>query len=214
MPLRRFRRQYEELSQFERGRIIGMMKAGWSASDESRFNLRSDGNRVHVWRHRGERLNPAFPLRRHTTSTAGVMVWGAIAYNAWSPLVLIRGNMTTQRYVHEILQPHAFPLMQRLPGAISQQDNVRPHTARVSQDCLLTVTTLPWLARSPDLSPVDHIWDHLGRLFGHPMSLNELKARLQHIWNEMSQDIIQNLYASMPDRMASCICARLGSTRY
>ncbi|GFT25076.1 transposable element Tcb2 transposase [Trichonephila clavipes] len=30
MPLRRFRRQYEQLSQFERGRIIGMMEAGWS----------------------------------------------------------------------------------------------------------------------------------------------------------------------------------------
>ncbi|GFU63664.1 HTH_Tnp_Tc3_2 domain-containing protein [Trichonephila clavipes] len=31
MPLRRFRRQYEQLSQFERKRIIGMMEAGWSA---------------------------------------------------------------------------------------------------------------------------------------------------------------------------------------
>ncbi|GFV10734.1 transposable element Tcb2 transposase [Trichonephila clavipes] len=31
MPLRHFRRQYEQLLQFERGRIIGMMKAGWSA---------------------------------------------------------------------------------------------------------------------------------------------------------------------------------------
>ncbi|GFT47010.1 transposable element Tcb2 transposase [Trichonephila clavipes] len=31
MPLRRFRRQYEQLSQFERGRIIGMVEAGWSA---------------------------------------------------------------------------------------------------------------------------------------------------------------------------------------
>ncbi|GFU23276.1 transposable element Tcb2 transposase [Trichonephila clavipes] len=31
MPLRRFRRQYEQLSQFERGKIIGMMEAGWSA---------------------------------------------------------------------------------------------------------------------------------------------------------------------------------------
>ncbi|GFW63290.1 hypothetical protein TNCV_3477061 [Trichonephila clavipes] len=30
MPSRCFRRQYEQLSQFERGRIIGMMEAGWS----------------------------------------------------------------------------------------------------------------------------------------------------------------------------------------
>ncbi|GFV98802.1 uncharacterized protein TNCV_2913191 [Trichonephila clavipes] len=40
-----------------------------------------DDNRVRVWRPRGERLNPAFALQRHTTPTAGVMVWGVIAYD-------------------------------------------------------------------------------------------------------------------------------------
>ncbi|GFV61198.1 transposable element Tcb1 transposase [Trichonephila clavipes] len=101
--------------------------------------------------------------------------------------------------------------MQRLPGAIFQQHNAQPHTARVSQDYLRTVNTLPWPARSPDVSAIEHIWDHLGRRVGHPTSLNKLEARLQQIWNEMSQDIIQNLYASLPDRIASCICARGGS---
>ncbi|GFW45194.1 transposable element Tcb2 transposase [Trichonephila clavipes] len=43
--------------------------------DESRFNLSSDDNRVLVWRPRGECLNPAFVLQRHTAPTAGVMVW-------------------------------------------------------------------------------------------------------------------------------------------
>ncbi|GFU88680.1 transposable element Tcb1 transposase [Trichonephila clavipes] len=94
--------------------------------------------------------------------------------------------------------------MQRLPGALFQQDNARPHTARVSQDCLRTVTTLHWPSRSPDLSPIEHISDHLGRRVGHSTSLNELEARLQQI----SRDIIQNLHASMPDRFASCIRAR------
>ncbi|GFS65379.1 transposable element Tcb2 transposase [Trichonephila clavipes] len=90
--------------------------------------------------------------------------------------------MTVQRYVHDILQRHLLPLMQRLPGAIFQQDNDRPHTARVLQDCLGTVTILPWAARSPDLSPIEHIWDHLGRRVGHPTSLKELEARLQQIF--------------------------------
>ncbi|GFV73521.1 transposable element Tcb1 transposase [Trichonephila clavipes] len=122
--------------------------------------------------------------------------------------------MTAQRSVRDILQPHVLSLMQRLPGAIFQQDNSRPYTARVSQDYLRTVTTLPWHARSPDLSPIEHIWDHLGRRVGHPTSLNELEQRLQLIWNEMSQDIIQNLYASMADRIASYMRARRGSTEY
>ncbi|GFX31728.1 transposable element Tcb1 transposase [Trichonephila clavipes] len=116
--------------------------------------------------------------------------------------------MTAQRYVHDILQPHVLTLMQWLPGAIFQQDNAGPHMARLSQDCLHIVTTLPWPSRSPDLSPMEHIWYHLGRRGGHPTSLNELEVRLQQIWNKNSQDIIQNLYASMPDRIASCIRAR------
>ncbi|GFW37094.1 transposable element Tcb2 transposase [Trichonephila clavipes] len=42
MPLCRFRRQYEQLSQFERGRIIGMMEAGWSARRVARQLGHSD----------------------------------------------------------------------------------------------------------------------------------------------------------------------------
>ncbi|PRD27037.1 UNVERIFIED_CONTAM: Transposable element Tcb2 transposase [Trichonephila clavipes] len=75
--------------------------------------------------------------------------------------LLIRCTMTAQRYVHGILQLNVLPLMQRLPGSIFQQDNARPQSVRVSQKCLRTVTSLPWPARSPDLSPIEHIWDHL-----------------------------------------------------
>ncbi|GFT64975.1 transposable element Tcb1 transposase [Trichonephila clavipes] len=136
------------------------------------------------------------------------MVWGAFAYNTRVPLVLIRGTMTAQWHVHDILQPHVLPLMQRLSGAIFQQDNARFHTARVSQDCLRTVTTFPWPTRSSNLSPIEHIWDHLGRRVGQPTGWDELEAKLQQLWNEMSQDIIQNLYASIPDLITSCICTR------
>ncbi|GFW39276.1 transposable element Tcb1 transposase [Trichonephila clavipes] len=82
----------------------------------------------------------------------------------------------------------------------------------MSQDCLRPVTTLPWPSRSPNLPPIEHIWDNLGRRVEHPTSFNELEARLQEILNEISQDIIQNLCASVPDRIASCIRARVGST--
>ncbi|GFT62298.1 transposable element Tcb1 transposase [Trichonephila clavipes] len=70
--------------------------------------------------------------------------------------------MTAQWYVHGILQPHALPLMQPLQGAIFQQDNAQPHTARLSQDHLRTVTSLPWPARSSSLSQSSIsgiIWD-------------------------------------------------------
>ncbi|GFX40042.1 transposable element Tcb1 transposase [Trichonephila clavipes] len=42
MPLRRFRRQYGQLSQFERVKIIGMMEAGWSVKLVARHLGHSD----------------------------------------------------------------------------------------------------------------------------------------------------------------------------
>ncbi|GFV43552.1 transposable element Tcb2 transposase [Trichonephila clavipes] len=108
------------------------------------FNLSSDDRHVRVRRPRSERLNPAFSLQRHTAPTTGVMVWGVIACNKRSPLVLIRDAKSALWYVLGIFQPHVFPLMQWLPGAIFQQDNAGLHTARVSQDCLYSVTTCLW----------------------------------------------------------------------
>ncbi|GFX92270.1 DDE_3 domain-containing protein [Trichonephila clavipes] len=48
------------------------------------------------------------------------------------------------------------PFLNGLPGAIFQQNNARPHTERVAEDFLCPFKILPWPARSPDLSPVEH----------------------------------------------------------
>ncbi|GFW49417.1 transposable element Tc1 transposase [Trichonephila clavipes] len=105
-------------------------------SDESQFVLGTDDNRVTVWRRPGERYNSSYTVLRHAARTAGVMVWRAIAYDSWSTLIVMRGTLTGQRYVDDILRPHVGPFLNGLPGAIFQQDNARPHTARVAQNFL------------------------------------------------------------------------------
>ncbi|GFU05458.1 HTH_Tnp_Tc3_2 domain-containing protein [Trichonephila clavipes] len=45
-------------------------------NEESRFVLGTDDNRVRVWRRPGERYNSHHTVLRHTSRTAGVMVWG------------------------------------------------------------------------------------------------------------------------------------------
>ncbi|GFV88804.1 DDE_3 domain-containing protein [Trichonephila clavipes] len=100
---------------------------------------------------------PTHTVLRHTARTAGVMVWGAVAYDSRSTLIVMRGTLTGQRYVDDILRPYVGPFLNGLPGAIFHQDNASPHRARVAQDFLRHFQTLPWPARSRNLTPVENV---------------------------------------------------------
>ncbi|KFM74584.1 Transposable element Tcb1 transposase, partial [Stegodyphus mimosarum] len=134
-------------------------------SDESRFNLWYHDGRIRVRRYAGERHLPECIIERHSGRTPGVMVWGAIAYHRRSQLLRIVGNLNSNRYIREVLQPEAVPFLQSLPGAVFQQDNARPHTARIVKSFFAAqqVQLLPWPACSPDMSPIEHVWDVIGR---------------------------------------------------
>ncbi|GFX03461.1 transposable element Tcb2 transposase [Trichonephila clavipes] len=106
------------------------------------------------------------------------------------------------------------PFLNGLPGAIFQQDNARPHTARVAQDILRHFQTLPWPTRSPDLSPVEHVWDQLKRQMPSCHSVHDLELAVQDLWAHLPQDNIRCLINLMLDRVAACIAAGDGPTRY
>ncbi|UYV80111.1 hypothetical protein LAZ67_18001732 [Cordylochernes scorpioides] len=180
-------------------------------SDESRFCLSSDSRRVRVWRRRGERSNPAAIVERPTVRQRGIMVWGAIAYDSRSPLLRIQGTMTAQRYVDDVLRPVTLPYLQGVPNALYQQDNARPHTARISQQALQDVQMLPWPPYSPDLSPIEHVWDIIGRrlhALPQPRSEDELWQMVEREWRAIPQDAIRTLIDSLPRRVAACIAVR------
>ncbi|UYV74366.1 hypothetical protein LAZ67_11003253 [Cordylochernes scorpioides] len=186
-------------------------------SDESRFCLSSDSRRVRVWRRRGERSNPAAIVERPTVRQRGIMVWGAIAYDSRSPLLRIQGTMTAQRYVDDVLRPVTLPYLQGVPNALYQQGNARPHTARISQQALQDVQMLPWPPYSPDLSPIEHVWDIIGRRFHalpQPRSEDELWQMVEREWRAIPQDAIRPLIDSLPRLVAACIAVRGGPTCY
>ncbi|GFX91665.1 transposable element Tc1 transposase [Trichonephila clavipes] len=86
-----------------------------------------------------------------------------------------------QRYVDDILRPHVGPFLNGLPWAIFQQDNAHLRTARVAQDFLRHFHTLPWLARSPDLSPLENVWDQLKRQMPSCHSVHDLELAVQDL---------------------------------
>lgn len=189
-------------------------------SDESRFTLDFHDGRIHVHRLRGERFAPCC-LQEHDRYGGGsVLVWAAIWHGGRSPLCIVDGTMTGQKYRDEILLPHVVPIVQA-ENLTFQQDNATPHRARIALQFLEEhgVPTLPWPARSPDLSPIEHAWDLLGRRMREayhvpPSSLNVLRLRLIEQWNQLDQRQIDELCDSMPQRLAACVTASGGHTRF
>ncbi|GFU03599.1 transposable element Tcb2 transposase [Trichonephila clavipes] len=76
------------------------------------------------------------------------------------------------------------------------------------------VPTLLWPTRSPDLSPVEHVWDQLKRQMPSCHSVHDLELAVQDLWTHLPQDNIRCLINSMPDRVAACIAAGGDPTRY
>ncbi|GFV33587.1 transposable element Tcb2 transposase [Trichonephila clavipes] len=128
-------------------------------------------------------------------------------------LASICGTMMAAFVFHAVPVNAAF---QSIPGVIFQQDNARPHVAKTVRDFCSAqhIQLLPFPAYSPDMLPTEQVWDLVvWRLARDPRptaSKDEFLLHMQAIWNSLPQADIQNLFDSMPRRIA----ARGGYTKY
>ena len=199
-------------------------RLGWRNilfSDESRFTLtRSDG-RTRVYRRKNERYADACVEERDRFGGGGsVMVWAGIMYNYRTALVQIRGNLNAAKYCGDVLTNHVLPYVNAHPNVTFQQDNATSHTARQTRLLLQAnnVNVLDWPAKSPDLNPIEHLWDELDRrIRSRPVQPNnerELWNALVYEWNNIPRVAIRTLIDSMRRRCNAVITARGGHTKY
>ncbi|UYV63408.1 MAP4K1 [Cordylochernes scorpioides] len=78
-------------------------------------------------------------------------------------------------------------------------DNTRPHRAGVVDTFLQNhaIARMNWPARSPDLNPIEHVWDKLGRRISSlqpPLrNTHELETALKQEWALIPQELINSL---------------------
>ena len=193
-------------------------------SDESRFSLQLSDRRQRVYRRLGERYSDACVREVDRFGGGGsVMVWGWISHGMKTPLVVIQGNLTVVRYRDQVLMPHVLPLV-NAHNLTFQHDNARPHVARVCRDFLNqnNVQVLDWPPYSPDLNPIEHVWDALDRRVRKrvnvPNNVAQLQLALFQEWNNIPQRTIDNLVGSMVRRVraatAAVVATRAIDTHY
>lgn len=190
-------------------------------SDESRFALFHGDGRHRVWRRQGERLLDGCVQEVDRWGGVNVMVWGGFSFHHRSPLYIFPGNVNAAAYIN-LLRTHVVPLFRQHPHQLHvlQHDNARSHTARATAEFLEQsgINVLPWPALSPDMAPIEHIWDELGRRISHGRRSPSTRAALQRAlireWNHLPQAMFQHLVTSMRRRCEACIAADGGHTRY
>lgn len=150
------------------------------------------------------------------------MVWAGVSTEARTELYLVpRGSITGERYIAEILEDYVVPYAPFIgDDFLLMHDNARPHVARVVGEYLeeVNIPQMEWPPLSPDMNPIEHVWDALGRRIRRrvpaPMTLNELREALLEEWEAIPQHAISHLIEGMPRRMQAVIQARGGNIRY
>ena len=96
-----------------------------------------------------------------------------------------------------------------------------PHRSNIVRDFLANENIArmdPWPACSPDLNPIEHCWDQIGRAVSNRRVLGDtiadLRRHIEEEWANITQAKIQRLVRSMRRRCQACIATNGAHTRY
>ena len=188
-------------------------------SDESSIEL-TPGKVERVWRSVGEEYIDDCITPTQQAGGGKVMVWGCMTADGVGQLKIIEGKLNSDGYISVLGECFLPDFGETEDEWILQDDNSSVHRARKVTEWKEenNVQTLEWPAMSPDLNPIENLWDHLDKavrkLQYPPRSIGQLAAVLLLEWENISEDLCDNLVSSIPERIQETIHAKGGHTKY
>ena len=183
-------------------------------TDESRFKFQ-DG-RARVRRRQGERHIDVCVLGTDGNVGPSVIVWARLHYGGKSELIVVDGTMNRQ--VYRLLQQQSLLCWTKAnfqKNFVLVYDNAPPRTAQATRDFLENQDTkvMDWLAKSPDMNPIKHLWDqkvvHI-----HDVDNPLIMAAQFHMAVQQDRVVLRAFIRSMPCRVRVVLPAYGGHTHY
>ncbi|CCA75761.1 related to transposase-Wolbachia endosymbiont of Drosophila ananassae, partial [Serendipita indica DSM 11827] len=192
-------------------------------SDESEANRMGSDGRRYCYKMPGEELSSRTVQFTVKHGGGSVMVWGCMSVQGVGDLCFIDGTMDAKKYI-QILDQHLPASVRHFrmqhTNWIFQQDGDPKHTSATARNWFEDndIRALDWPAHSPDLNPIEHLWEHLKRCLNayetHPTNIYELEARILAEWGKIDRKVCLDSIDSMPRRLADGIRANEGHTKY
>lgn len=193
-------------------------------SDESRICLGTgDDDGIFVWRRAEEKFRVDC-LRSKTKYQRSLMVWSCLTSQGVGELCIVLRTINSEIYV-DILEHFLIPSIENAFGESSdfifQDDNASCHRSIRVKNYLKNngnspIKTMHWPANSPDLNPIENVWNVLKRKIDKrkPSSIENLREAIKKSWEEIPSNLCHELVESMPRRIKAVIKAKGGPTKY
>jgi hypothetical protein len=151
-----------------------------------------------------------------------IRVWGCFSWNGLGPLVILHGILNAEGYKDFLTLCILSTIEDQFvdDSCLYQHDSAPCHKARSVREWFMDnkVPEVDWPAQSPDLNPIEHLWNELERRLHsrpqRPTSLTALATALQDEWAAIPPETLRHLVGSLPGKVRTVIKAKGEPIRY
>jgi transposase len=154
---------------------------------------------------------------------AGQMLWGCMSFYAYGPLEAVEGHINGEKYLtllKNVVKPEMDFSREENRVLIFQQDNAKAHKAASVLQYFAEwgYEVLDWPPQSPDLSPIENIWNvmkmRLKAMRPRPRTKATMRNAMMGIWDELEDDLRENLILTFRSRCVECLKNKGGLVRF